>query len=61
MTYPQQAKALHLLYSQLWKTRIDLGHAESRQRNRDEQENLKQKIDTLEWIIGVVTKEDDDG
>lgn len=61
MTDTQQAKALHLLYSQLRKTRIDLGHAESRQRNWDEQENLKQKIDTLEWIIGVVTKEDDDG
>lgn len=59
MTDTQQAKALHLLYSQLKKARIDLGHAERRQNNWDERENLARKIDTLEWIIGVVTKEDE--
>ena len=58
MTDPQQAKALHLLYSQLRKARIDLGHAERRQNNWDERENLAQKIATLEWITGVVLKED---
>ena len=54
MTDTQQANALHLLYKQLKKAKIDLGHAEQRQNNLGEQENLKRKIDTLEWIIGVV-------
>lgn len=38
MTDTQHAKALHLLYSQLKKARIDLDHAERRQNNWDERE-----------------------
>ena len=58
MTDTQQIKALRMLYGQLKKARIALGHAEERQNNWVERENLKQKIDTLEWIIGVVIEQD---
>lgn len=59
MTDTQQAKALHLLYSDLKKARIALSHAEQRQNNHEERANLAKKIDTLEWIIGVVIAKGD--
>lgn len=46
--------ALRLLYKELKKAKIALGHAELRQNNEAERNNLKQKIDTLDWIISVV-------
>ena len=50
----QQYEALHLLYSLLKQARISLGRAEQRRNNHEERANLAKKIDTLEWIIGVV-------
>lgn len=58
MTDTQQSKALYMLYSQLKQARIALGHAEQRQNNWEERENLQKKIETLEWIIGVVIEQD---
>lgn len=46
--------ALRWLYKELKKAKIDLGHAELRQNNEEERNNLRQKIDTLDWIISVV-------
>lgn len=54
-----KADALYMLYSQLKQTRIAIAHAEQRQHNDEERYNLQRKADTLEWIIGVVTKEDE--
>lgn len=51
-------KALYLLYSQLKQTRISLAHAEQRRNNWEERENLKNRIVTLEWIIGVVIEKE---
>lgn len=51
--------ALTWLHKELKKTRIDKGHAEARQFNDDERRNLETKIDILEWLIGVATKEAD--
>ena len=53
-----QQRSLHYLYQQLRKARIAMGHAERKQNNADEIANLQNKIDVMEWTIGVVTKED---
>lgn len=53
-------KSLFYLAKELRKTRIDLGHAEQRH-NAEEVSNLQTKIEVLEWLMGVVIKEDEDG
>ena len=53
-------KSLFYLAKELRKTRIDLGHAEQRH-NAEEVSNLQTKIEVLEWVMGVVIKEDDNG
>lgn len=55
-----QYKSLHYLYGQLRKARIAYGHAEDKPNSADELANLQTKIDVLEWVIGVVIKEDED-
>ena len=50
-------RSLHYLYGKLKHARISLGHAETR-KNAEEIANLQSKIDVLEWVIGVVIKED---
>lgn len=52
-----QTKALHYLYSQIRKARIDLGHADKRN-NAEEMANLQTKIDVLEWLAGLAIKEE---
>ena len=54
-----QQRSLYYLYGQLRKARIAYGQAEDKPNNTDELANLKNKIDVLEWVIGVVIKEDD--
>lgn len=58
MTDTMQTQALHMLYSQLKQARISLAHAEQRQNSWEERANLQKKIETLEWIIGVVIEQD---
>lgn len=53
-------KSLFYLAKELRHTRIALGHAEQRH-NTAEVSNLQTKIEVLEWVMGVVIKEDDDG
>lgn len=52
-------RSLRYLYGQLKHARISLGHAEAR-KNAEEIANLQNKIEVLEWVIGVVIKEDAD-
>ena len=52
-------RSLHYLYGQLRKARIAMGHAEDKPNSADELANLQTKIDVLEWVIGVVIKEDE--
>ena len=54
-----QQRSLHYLYGQLRKARIAMGHAEEKG-NALEIANLKNKIDVLEWVTGVVLKENPD-
>lgn len=51
-------RSLYYLYGQLRKDRIAYGHAEDKPNNAEELANLQNKIDVLEWTIGVVIKED---
>ena len=53
-----QQRALHYLYGQLRKARIAFGHAENKPNNAEELTNLQGKIEVLEWLTGVVIKED---
>ena len=53
-------KSLFYLAKELRKTRIALGHADQRH-NAEEMANLQTKIEVLEWVMGVVIKEDDNG
>jgi len=46
--------ALEWLYRELKKAKISLGHAEARQNNQEERNNLEKKIATLDWLIGAV-------
>lgn len=52
-------KALYWLYRELKKTRVAFGHAEWKP-NVDHQEldELRGKIDILEYLCGLVIKED---
>jgi hypothetical protein len=50
-------RSLRYLYGKLKHARISLGHAEVR-KNTVEIANLQEKITVLDWIIGVVIKED---
>lgn len=51
-------RSLHYLRGQLKHARISLGHAETR-KNAEEIANLRNKIEVLEWVIGVVNKEEE--
>ena len=52
-------KALEWLYKQLKQTRVALGHAEHKTGvKQPELDDLRGKIDLLEYLCGVVTKED---
>lgn len=52
-------KALEWLYKQLKSTRVALGHAEGKKGvKQPELDDLRGKIDLLEYLCGVVTKED---
>lgn len=52
--------ALIWLNKQVRKARWDKAHAEEKPNSSSEElRNIKTKIDILEWIIGVVTKEDE--
>ena len=53
-------RSLHYLYGQLRKARIAMGQAEDKPNSTNEIANLQNKIEMLEWIIGVVIKEDDE-
>lgn len=46
--------ALEYLYKLLKQAKIALGHAEQRQNNQAERDNLQNKIDTIEWVIDAV-------
>ena len=47
--------ALKWLYTQLKKKRVALGHAEQKGNER-EINDIKQSIETIEWIIEAVMK-----
>ena len=48
---------LEWLYREMKKTKIALGHAESRHGvTREELDNLQRKIDVLDWVIPLVIK-----
>ena len=49
--------ALTWLHKELKKARIDLAHAEARQRNDDERRNLQTKINIIEYLIEEITRE----
>lgn len=50
--------ALEWLYRELKKTKIALGHAESRPGvKREELDNLQRKIDVLDYLTTLVNKE----
>lgn len=52
-------KALEWLYKELKSTRVALGHAEVKKGvKQPELDDLRGKIDLLEYLCGVVTKED---
>jgi len=52
-------KALEWLYKELKKTRVALGHAEGKTGVKQrELDDLRGKIDLLEYLCGLVTKED---
>ena len=53
-------KSLFYLATELRKTRIALGHADHRH-DTEAVSNLQTKIEVLEWVMGVVIKEDDNG
>lgn len=46
--------ALEYLYKLLKQAKVALGHAEQRQNNQAERDNLARKIDTIEWVIDAV-------
>lgn len=52
-------KALEYLYRELKKSKIALGHAETRAGvTHQELENLQNKIEVLDWLTTLVNKED---
>jgi hypothetical protein len=52
-------KALGWLYKELKKTRVAFGHAEGKPNvKQQELDDLRGKIDLLEYLCGLVTKED---
>ena len=52
-------KALKWLYKELKKTRVALGHAEGKTGVKQrELDDLRGKIDLLEYLCGLVTRED---
>ena len=57
-----QYKALQYLYKELRRERKGLGHAEQRPGHTDEEiRNIHRKIDILEYVIGIVTADDEGG
>lgn len=52
-------KALEWLYKELKKTRVTIGHAEGKTGVKQrELDDLRGKIDILEYLAALVTKED---
>ena len=52
-------KALDWLYRELKRTRVAFGHAEWKHNvNHQELDELRGKIDILEYLCGLVIKED---
>lgn len=52
-------KALKWLYKELKRTRVAFGHAEWKPNvNHQELDELRGKIDILEYLCGLVIKED---
>jgi hypothetical protein len=47
-----QEKALSFLYGELRKAKIALGRAEGKPNSAEERENLQNKIDGIDWILG---------
>ena len=56
MTNSKKQAALEYLKRHLRQAEISLCQAEQRKNNQAERENLAKKMDTLDWIIGIVTK-----
>jgi hypothetical protein len=51
--------ALEWLYKELKKTRVTIGHAEGKPNVKQrELDDLRGKIDLLEYLCGLVTKEE---
>jgi hypothetical protein len=54
-------KALEWLYKELKRTRISIGQAEQRKGVKQEElAALNGKVDVLEYLCGLVTKEDEE-
>lgn len=50
--------ALDMLYKSQKSLKIALGHAESRNALSVEIDNLRNKIEAVDWLIGIAIKED---
>lgn len=50
--------AIDMLYKSLKALKIALGYAEKRGAKHDEIDNLRKKIEAVDWLIGLAIKED---
>lgn len=50
--------AIDMLYKSLKTLKISLGYAEKRGAKHDEIDNLRKKIEAVDWLIGLAIKED---
>lgn len=47
-----EEKALSFLYGELRRAKIALGRAEGKPNSKEERENLQNKLDAIDWILG---------